>query len=125
MSYDIHLDDPVTGETCDVGFKHEMTGGTYCVGGTREAWLNITYNYGKHYYRVVGEITGDEDNRGIRHIYGMSGAESMPFLEKMIERLGNEKSDDYWEPTEGNAKAALYKLHALASLRPDGIWGGD
>ena len=38
----------------------------------------------------------------------------------------NEGPDtDYWEPTAGNAISPLYKLIAMAQLRPDGVWDGD
>lgn len=118
MSYDISLCDPVTKETLILDANHDLRGGTYAMGGTKEAWLNITYNYGKHYYRVMGE-------NGIRTIYGMSGAESIPVLKEAISKLGDEVDPDYWKDTEGNAKKALYGLLALAQLRPDGIWRGD
>ena len=39
--------------------------------------------------------------------------------------LGDDVDDDYWKPTEGNAKRALYGLLAMAQMRPDGVWGGD
>ncbi len=117
MSYDIYLTDPVTKETINLPDKHLLTGGTYVLGGTTEAWLNITYNYAKH-YTTLGE-------KGIRTIYGMTGADSIPLLEKTIALLKNDVHQDYWEPTEGNAKRALLRLIALAKLRPDGIWNGD
>lgn len=118
MSYDINLVHPVTKKTLEIDTPHNIKGGTYVVGGTQEAWLNITYNYGEHYYNTMGE-------KGIRTIYGMSGAESIPVLKNAIEQLGDDVSEDYWESTEGNAKTALYGLLALAQLRPDGIWDGD
>lgn len=65
------------------------------------------------------------DKKGIRTIYGMSGAESIPILENAINQLGDDASPDYWEPTEGNAKRALLQLLAMAKMRPDGIWDGD
>ena len=99
MSYDISLKDPVTKETLRVDEPHFMTGGTYQVGGTHELWLNITYNYGQFYRQ--NDVFGQE---GIRTIYGMTGAESIPVLEKAAAALGNDVADDYWEPTEGNAK---------------------
>lgn len=117
MSYDIYLIDPVTKDTINLSDKHLLTGGTYARGGTTEAWLNITYNYAKH-YATLGE-------KGIRTIYGMTGADSIPLLEKTISRLKNDTDEDYWEPTEGNAKQALLQLVALAKMRPDGIWQGD
>lgn len=118
MSYDIRLCDPVTHEPLEVDSPHLMAGGTYAIGGTNELWLNVTYNYGKHYYRVMGE-------RGIRIIYGMTGAESIPIIEAAAAKLGNEVSGDYWESTEGNAKRALLQLAAMARMRPDGVWDGD
>lgn len=118
MSYDIRLCDPVTHETLEVDSPHLMAGGTYALGGTTELWLNVTYNYGKHYYRAMGE-------NGIRDIYGMTGAESIPTLEAAAAKLDDEVSGDYWEPTEGNAKRALLQLLAMARMRPDGVWNGD
>lgn len=118
MSYDIYLLDPVTKESIEFDSIHDIKGGTYRIGGTNEAWLNITYNYDKHYRQVFGD-------EGIRTIYGKSGAESIPVLKDAISQLGDDISNDYWESTEGNAKRALYGLLAFAQLRPDGIWGGD
>ena len=118
MSYDIRLKDLVTKETLILDAPHDMRGGTYCIGGTDECWLNVTYNYSEHYYRVFGE-------KGIRSIYGMTGAESIPILKTAIEQLGDDVSQNYWEPTEGNAKQALVQLLALAQLRPNGVWDGD
>lgn len=123
MSYDIDLTDPVSKETIQFEDVHHMTGGTYEVGGSREASLNITYNYAKHYYRVFAAGPGYPN--GIRSIYGMTGAESIPVLEKAAVLLGDEVSENYWEATEGNAKRPLFQLIALAKMRPDGIWKGD
>ena len=49
MSYDIRLCDPVTHEALQTDVPHDMCGGTYAMGGTTKLWLNVTYNYGKHY----------------------------------------------------------------------------
>jgi hypothetical protein len=117
MSYDIELRDAVTGEVLELDSAHHMRGGTYAIGGTAAAELNITYNYAKH-YGVIGE-------KGIREIYGKTGAQSIPMLENAISVLGDDVHDDYWEPTEGNAKRALVQLLALAQMRPDGVWDGD
>lgn len=117
MSYDIELVCPVTKKVIQLEHPHQMRGGTYQVGGTTDAHLNITYNYAPH-FSSLGE-------KGIRTLYGMSGADSIPLLEKTISLLANDIHDNYWEPTEGNAKAALFQLLALAKMRPDGIWDGD
>lgn len=121
MSYDISLCDPVTHETLEVDNTHFFAGGTRSIGGTKELWLNITYNYGKHFRR--DDVLG---SKGIRSIYGKTGAESIPMLEKAISALGDDVDDsDYWHATEGNAKRALRGLLAFAKMRPDGVWDGD
>ena len=118
MSYDIKLVHPVTKEVLYLDAPHAMRGGTYEAGGTTKCWLNVTYNYGQHFRDVLGEY-------GIRFIYGMTGADSIPVLKAAAEKLGDDVDEDYWKPTEGNAKAVLLQLIALAQLRPDGIWAGD
>jgi len=118
MSYDIELLEPISKKVINFDNSHEIKGGTYKVGGTNEAWLNITWNYADHYYKYFGD-------KGIRTIYGITGAESIPILTEVISKLKDNITDDYWEPTEGNAKQALYGLLAFAQLRPDGIWEGD
>lgn len=135
MSYDISLADPVTHETLTMDAPHQMRGGMYAIGGTDEMWLNITYNYACWYYKdyAFGE-------NGIRSIYGLSGAESIPVLKKAIsglerseEKLPDEEIKEclnqgvggYWLPTRENAIKPLYQLLAMAQLRPDGVWEGD
>jgi len=118
MSYDIRLCDPVTGETIELKEPHHMRGGTFAVGGTTEAHLNVTYNYSPHYKRTLGE-------KGIRTIYGITGAQSIPILHTAAAMLADDVAKNYWTPTEGNAKRALLQLAALAEMRPDGVWNGD
>jgi hypothetical protein len=118
MSYDIELLDPVSKKRIEFDRPHQMKGGTYACGGTRQAWLNVTYNYSKHFYKVLGE-------KGIRSIYGITGAESIPILNEAINKLKDNVDGDYWKATEGNAKEALFQLVAMATMRPDGVWNGD
>jgi len=118
MSYDISLKEPISGETIEFEAPHLIRGGMFAVGGTTEAWINITWNYAPHYYRVFGE-------KGIRTIYGMTGAESIPIIKAAMLQLADDVSSDYWEATEGNAKKALAGLLAFAQMRPDGVWDGD
>lgn len=125
MSYDISLHCPVTKEIILFDEPHQMRGGTYAIGGTRSAELNITYNYGDYYYEVYEE-------NGIREIYGKTGAESVPILENMIQRIrdkyGKEcekESGNYWDKIPSNALKPLYQLITMAKMRPDGIWQGD
>lgn len=123
MSYDIALTCPVTGEILKLDEQHQMKGGTYAVGGTQQAKLNVTYNYAKHFYRVFLDIQFSRS--GIRSIYGLTGAESIPILQRTIAKLNDDADQDYWKPTEGNAKKALTQLLALANMRPDGVWEVD
>lgn len=139
MSYDIELVDAVTGDTLELDAPHQMRGGTYAVGGTTQAHLNVTYNYGAIYARVFEPVETlrakapqwmrdyykTDPVFGIRTIYGLTGAESLPVLDAAIAKLGNDIAPDYWKATEGNAKRALIQLRALAAMRPDGIWSGD
>ncbi len=118
MSYDVYLKDATTGEVLNLPAPHQLTGGTLVVGGTTEAWLNVTYNYGKH----IREALHPD---GIRWLYGQRARDTIQALSEAILALGVERSDDYWEPTPGNAGAALFDLLTLAYLAPDGIWQGD
>ncbi len=117
MSYDIYLE-AEDGSRINLEAAHGLTGGTYQLGGTRRAWLNVTYNYAEHFQRVFGE-------KGIRSIYGLRAQDSIPVLEAAAQKLDTDVSEDYWEPTEGNARAALEDLVALARLAPQGVWNGD
>ena len=103
MSYDIYLEDPVTKESAIVP-GHCMTGGiykavydpntgTFSPAVNTEAELNITYNYSRYYDDVY------ED--GIRHIYGMQGADSIAVLENMIRQIEEKyKRDGAWITTK-------------------------
>ena len=116
MGYDIYLNEP-GGGTIIFDEPHHMKGGTFVLGGTRQAWLKVTYNYSPILYHVM--------EGGIRSIYGKTGHESIPILEGAISLLKDDVSDDYWEPTEGNVKKALQNLLMMARMRPDGVWDGD
>lgn len=119
-----------------------MQGSTYAVGETCDAWLDITYNYVR-WYRKDGLFPGedeDSDSLGIRAIYGLSGADSIPVITQAIHALEGMEDDlteeeiwefeendvsGYWLPTRTNAIRPLYQLLALAKLRLDGVWKGD
>ena len=79
MSYDVSLLEPKTKLTIQFDDKHQFRGGTYAVGGTDEAELNITWNYTAHIERV---LTG-----GIRGLYGKTGAETIGPLTMAIDLL--------------------------------------
>lgn len=119
MSYSISLIDPVTKEVLTADNPHFIRGGYYAMNGTSDLWLNVTYNYSGYFYKYIDE------EKGIRAIYGMTGAESIPILQDAISKLKDDATNRYWDATEGNAKRALSGLVALAQMRPDGIWDGD
>lgn len=135
MSYDLQLRDPTTNETTVLDAKHDIAGGTYCVGGTEYAEYNITYNYYDILDKVLPpvdpppgyEIFAKDDGKihGIRTIYGMTGSESIPVLAAAAEQLGDELGESYWDATEGNAKKALLDCVRLATLCPNSYWDGD
>lgn len=114
MSYDVTLVDPVTGDVLELDEAHRLRGGTYAIGGTTLCELNVTYNYARHFH-PLGE-------HGLRSLDGKPAAETLPALDALIGMLANDADDDYWAPTEGNAKRALCALRSLARLRPDGVW---
>lgn len=117
MSWDFDLCDPVTKKVLETEEKHEIKGGTYCVGGTTEMALNITYNYSDIINRKMEElgILKEDSYSYAYYLNGKTGAETIELLKKIISSL----KDD---ATEGNAKRALCGLLAFAQLRPDGIW---
>ena len=90
MSYDIRIKRQ-DGTVVELKERHAITGGTYVLGGTTEAWLNVTYNYGRIFRRLIGED-------GIRAIYGMSIKCARAILASAADRLGNAEPDaDYWK----------------------------
>ena len=128
MSYDVSLCDPVTNEVIEVPVKHFMFGGIMQLGGSNELYVNITYNYSKIIDPKFDEslielgITPDENENYVYYLSGKKAIETIPVLEKTIEKLGNDVDDDYWKATEGNSKRALNILLTFAQMRPDGIW---
>jgi hypothetical protein len=118
MSYDLHLIDPKTKEVLELTQKHNMKGGTYRVGGEPQAKINITYNYAPFFVVHLGP-------EGIRTLYGKTGKQTAPILAQAIANMNDDRTERYWDPTEGNAREALKNCLVLANLCPDGIWEGD
>ena len=113
MSYDLYIDNKQTGEHVRLPEKHEFTGGTFALGGTDYAWLNVTYNYSGHFRDALG---GD----GLNDFAGKNVRDTLQKLRDGIAFLGDaEPSDDYWEACAGNAKRALQNLLSLAELTID------
>jgi hypothetical protein len=117
MSYDLGL--YKKGTKLPVIVDCHLEGGTYVLGGTTEAELNITYNYSKYYYQCLDE------KKGIRWLYGKTGAETIDRLQQAINILGTIRDNNYWLPTPGNAGRALQTLLLWAKQNPKAIWDGD
>lgn len=129
MLYDIRLIDHTTHKVLEAENPHFMQGGTFCPGGTKELWLNITDNYAAVLCKVLQRDVIDQDTGkrttlvGLDAINGLYAAETISMLRKAINSLSDEGANEsYWHPTEGNVKKALIQLKALADMRPDGVW---
>lgn len=110
MSYDISLVNKDTDEQLYINEEHNLTGGTYAVGGTKELYLNITFNY-CNIYKEYDLYIPDLDNQLVVDVISK--------LCSVYAEMEGEPSDNYWEPTEGNAKRALKNLITLCSMAPD------
>ena len=114
MSYDVGLYRKVPVEV-----ESHTEGGTYALGGTDRAELNITYNYSKYFYREL------DAEKGLRWLYGQTGEAVIPRLEKAIAALGTKQDTNYWADTPGNAGYALSILLKWAKQHPDAVFDGD
>jgi len=113
MSYWVSLRD-AGGEVCTVP-KFE-DGGTKVAGGSEEAELNVTYNYGE-VYRLVPKFLGFEFSIGF--LNNRKALYTIAYLEHVVEVLGDKTYPDYWAPTPGNAGHAAAILLKWARLHPD------
>jgi hypothetical protein len=111
MSHDITLF--VNGEVASVPRFEE--GGTYVLGGTTQAELNVTYNYAEHMWKHLGE-------GGLKALHGKKAQDTIETLSKAVEALGTDRDSDYWKSTPGNAGFALSILLSWAKLHPEGEW---
>jgi hypothetical protein len=105
MSYWIYLQDA---NGANVAVDRFTDGGTYPLGGETEAVLNVTYNYTAHF--------------NFRSLNQQRAADTIPALEQAVHKLGINRDDDYWKPTEGNVGYTLNRLLSWAKLYPTGIW---
>ena len=76
MSYDISIIDPVTKKTIKVA-HNDLRGGTYAIGGTDEAYFNITFNYGDMFSLFMGK-------GGLHQLDGKKVSETIGQLKRAI-----------------------------------------
>lgn len=120
MSYDIELSKD--GKICEV--KNHQEGGNIAIGGSSLADINITWNYAFFFYNFL------DKRKGIRWLYGKTARETIPRLEKAVDKLSGwigsaTYEKDYWAPTFGNARHSLSVLLDWAKQHPDATWSGD
>lgn len=87
-------------------------GGTYVLGGSTEASLNVTWNYSSFYHDAL------DAEQGIRFLDGKKAENMIELLTKAVTELGIERDDNYWASTSGNAGYTLSILLKWAKLHP-------
>ncbi len=117
MSYSISLSCPHCAS--DVPVEAHSEGATIEVGGSARARMDITYNYGPHFYAEI------DKELGLRWLYGQKAGNTIPRLAAAVKKLGTERDDDYWAATPGNAGHALNILLNWAAQHPSARWDGD
>ena len=125
MSYGISIVNPKSGETMMTSEPHTFVGGTYSP-NSKELWMNITFNYYPFFNRE--NVFGDG---GIKNLNGLQVSDAIPLVHKAVHNLREEDlnadgslydgdADDYWAPTERNARKSLEVLLGLLILSPAG-----
>ena len=114
MSWDVSLEraGPV---------ERREDGGTYVLGGTTEADLNVTYNYGGEFRSAWPEKIEGSNALG-KMLDGRKALDTIPLMEQAIVTLTTDRDGDYWAPTPGNAGYALSILLGWARQYPKGTW---
>ena len=84
MSWDFDLCDPVTKKGLETEEKHKIKGGTYCVGGTTEMALNVTYNYSDIINKKMKVLGIGDKHEYAYYLNGKTGAETIEPLKKII-----------------------------------------
>jgi len=104
MSWDVEIakknDGGESGGVLEVDAHTE--GGTFALGGTPTAELNITYNYDSLFTNALGVPFPSLHGKHIREVG--------PLLFEAAKKLGTKPAADYWKPTAGNAGHALMIL---------------
>ena len=93
-----------------------IEGGTYPVGGTEQAELNITYNYSKWYHQHF------MPRSGLQWLHNKVAFDTIGQLERAVKELGTIQDTNYWASTPGNAGYALSLLLKWAKQHPKAIF---
>ena len=120
MSYCVRLTD----NGSNVQVPEHSSGAVFPYGGTTEAIINITYNYGVVYRIIDVSFPGQviPSYFTIKSLNNRKAKETIEVLSYMVSKLGTTEYKDYWAPTPGNAGIALNILLNWAGLHPDATW---
>lgn len=114
MSWDIYLVDDKR-QVIKLNEPFDRIGGVYSIGGSREAYYNITFNY----YPIFEKVLVIP----FRNFDGLPVKDTIEILEKAINSLSeDDETGNYWDATEYNTKKALSDLLYLAELSPNSYW---
>lgn len=117
MSYDIEIINPKTGETLEADRLLNLGGSIQAVGGSKELFLSITYNYREHFVKAF------QSQNSIKCLDNKVVITTIDTITNAIERLDTDYYiEDYWKSTEGNARLALINLLILAFEGLEGTW---
>jgi hypothetical protein len=117
MSYDMYLVDKKTGETVKLETPEHFGGGMYALGGSKEMYFNVTYNYSDLFELAFGV-------GGIKVLEGVRAVDSIPLIAEGLKKLpgSDGPDDDYWQPTPGNVRLAMATMIRMAAMAPDAVW---
>jgi hypothetical protein len=118
VDYEIQVD----GETARLSEPLIAEGGTYALGGSTYAELNVTYNYARILEAAFVSAGNNEWPGMIEWLDGRSVADTIPELEALAAVLPDATDEDYWEATPGNVGHAVAILLSMAREIPTGIW---
>lgn len=107
-----------------VQVRLHIEGGTYTMGGTNDAEMSVTYNYGKHFREAWPEPL-DGPGALDMMLNGRRAGEVVPLLAHAIMQLGTTRSDNYWDATPGNAGHALKVFLDWALDWPNAVFSVD
>lgn len=111
MSYSLWLENKDNELMCKRKEPEVNLGTMLCIGGSDLMEFNITYNYAHYYYEVEGF---EED--GIRKIYGMTGKESLPYLDMLcmhIQKKYYNRDKQRWKQTVRQKKVPVMNGEVL------------